>query len=246
MLDALSHGQELADETVVYTLRQTAGRGQMGNGWESSPDQNIAFSLLLKPEFLPIREQFAISEVCCLGALLALEELVREQHLSPEELGLCIKWPNDLYAGDLKLGGILIENRLMGMKLAQSVLGVGINVNQAAWVGNAPNPVSLFLLGIETTPEEVLARVTRSIIGLYHNLRDKEKSADIHQCFISRMYRREGYYPYYDPQRGEHFTARVVDVDVKGPLVLQLPNGEVRSYWFKEVQFVLPCGVTKE
>ena len=136
MLDALAQGTPLADETVVYTMRQTAGRGQMGNSWEAEPDKNISFSMLLCPTFLPIREQFVISQLCSLAIVEALDEIAAEQGIRPEDLRLCIKWPNDIYAGDMKLGGILIENRLVGTTFQHCVLGIGLNVNQTQWIGN--------------------------------------------------------------------------------------------------------------
>ena len=246
MLDHLAKGDDMADETVVYTLRQTAGRGQMGNSWESEPDKNISFSMLLCPEFLPIREQFIISQLCSLAIVEALDELICEQ-LFHDEVKFSIKWPNDIYAGDRKLCGILIENRLMGSTLKHCVLGVGINVNQEKWIGNAPNPVSLKMLGIETDPVHVLKIVASHIHALYEALRDnKEMAAVIRERYMQRLYRKEGYFAYYDPAGDEHFDARIVGVDAQGPLLLRLTSGEVRKYWFKEVRFVLPCGVTKE
>lgn len=246
LLDLLAQGTTLPDTTVIYTLRQTAGRGQMGNSWESEPDKNILFSMLLCPTFLPIREQFIISQFCSLGIVEALDELIQAQHLQ-DNVKLSIKWPNDIYAGDGKLCGILIENRLMGGTLQHSVLGVGINVNQEKWIGNAPNPVSLKLLGIETDPLTVLDLVTKHIIELYHALRDnKEAGVAIREHYMQRLYRSQGFHSYYDPAKDEHFDAEIAGVDPQGPLLLRLASDEVRSYWFKEVKFVLPCGVTKE
>lgn len=251
MLDGLSKGESFEDETVVYTLKQTAGRGQVGNVWESEPGKNIAFSMLLCPEFLPIRQQFVISELCSLGVVEALDKIVAENGVSAtdkKESRLSIKWPNDIYAGDLKLGGILIENRLMGSKLSNCVLGVGLNVNQEQWIGNAPNPVSLRLLGIKTNPAEVLDRVVASISQLYQQLKENpEVGAELlHQRFMNRLYRGVGFYPYFDPEKNESFEAEIVGVEPHGPLILRLQSGEERRYWFKEVRFVLPCGVTKE
>lgn len=248
MLDRLTKGEDMADETVVYTMRQTAGRGQMGNSWEAEPDKNISFSMLLCPEFLPIKEQFIISQLCSLAIVEALDELIEEQGLRAEDFLLSIKWPNDIYAGDMKLGGILIENRLVGAAFQHCVLGVGLNVNQTQWIGNAPNPISLKMLGVETTPEHVLACVCRHICKCYHALRqDKSAASDaLYARYMARLYRRVGYFPYYDPERDEHFEAKIVGIDKQGPLILELFSGEVRKYWFKEVRFVLPCGVTKE
>lgn len=246
MLDRLTKGEDMADETVVYTMRQTAGRGQMGNSWEAEPDKNISFSMLLCPEFLPIKEQFIISQLCSLAIVEALDELICEQ-LFHDEVQFSIKWPNDIYAGDGKLCGILIENRLLGSTLKHCVLGVGINVNQKKWIGNAPNPVSLKLLGIETDPLHVLKIVTGHIHALYDALRgNEEMAAVIRERYMQHLYRKEGFYGYYDPARDEHFDAKIVGVDTQGPLLLRLTSGEVRKYWFKEVRFVLPCGVTKE
>jgi len=246
LLDLLAQGTTLPDTTVIYTLRQTAGRGQMGNSWESEMDKNILFSMLLCPTFLPIREQFLLSQICSLGIVEALDELIRTQHLQ-DEVKLSIKWPNDIYAGDGKLCGILIENRLMGGTLQHSVLGVGINVNQEKWIGNAPNPVSLKMLGIQTDPLTVLDLVTKHIVELYNAFRDNKEMANvIRERYMQRLYRKDGYYAYYDPAKDEHFDAEIAGVDAQGPLMLRLPSGEVRSYWFKEVKFVLPCGVTKE
>ena len=246
LLDLLAQGTTLPDTTVIYTLRQTAGRGQRGNSWESEMDKNILFSMLLCPTFLPIREQFLLSQICSLGIVEALDELIRTQHLQ-DEVKLSIKWPNDIYAGDGKLCGILIENRLMGGTLQHSVLGVGINVNQEKWIGNAPNPVSLKMLGIQTDPLTVLDLVTKHIVELYNAFRDNKEMANvIRERYMQRLYRKDGYYAYYDPAKDEHFDAEIAGVDAQGPLMLRLPSGEVRSYWFKEVKFVLPCGVTKE
>lgn len=248
MLDALAQtNPQLDDETVVYTMRQTAGRGQMGNSWEAEPDKNISFSMLLCPTFLPIREQFVISQLCSLGIVEALDALAQEQGHLAAEIGLCIKWPNDIYAGDLKLGGILIENRLQGSVIQHSVLGIGLNVNQTEWVSNAPNPVSLKTLGVVTSPVSVLYHVVRHISELYHTLcSDKNFAREIHRRYMSRLYRRSGFFPYFDPERDEHFDAEIVGVDAQGPLELRTRAGEERKYWFKEVRFVLPCGVTKE
>lgn len=240
LLEALTSApQPLPEGAVVYTMRQTAGRGQVGNSWESEPDKNVSFSLLLRPKFLPIPQQFVLSELCCVGVLLGLKQLGAPS--------LSIKWPNDIYAGDDKLCGILIEHRLMGGVLSESVLGVGINVNQTRWIGNAPNPTSLQLLGIDTTPEQVFDVVTRQISSLYALLKEEPEGAlAIHKLFIEHLYRRTGFHPYVDVQTGEPFSAELVGVDQNGPMTLRTEDGTERKYWFKEVRFVLPCGVVKE
>lgn len=249
VLDALSGGEMMADETLVYTFRQTNGRGQVGNTWESEPDKNISFSLLLKPTFMHASHQFCISELCCLGVLDGLFHLLDENGGGTSVRdNLSVKWPNDIYVGDEKLGGILIENRLMGAVFSDCILGVGLNVNQMRWIGNAPNPTSLRLMGLSFSPTQVLESVTSGILTRYQLLKSSPESyaKQIHKDYMSLLYRRRGLFPYVDAQTHLPFDAEIADVDSKGPLKLRLRDGELRSYWFKEVKFVLPCGVTKE
>lgn len=240
LLEALASSEKtLPEGTVVYTKRQTAGRGQVGNSWESEQDKNVSFSILLRPVFLPIPQQFVLSELCSVAILLGLEELGVKN--------LTVKWPNDIYAGDEKICGILIENRLMGGALTESVLGVGINVNQKKWIGNAPNPTSLILQGVSSTPEIVLDIVCRYFAKLYDVLKNENEGASsIHQAFVEHLYRRRGFYSYVDAQSGEPFEAEIINIDPQGPMSLRLLDGSERKYWFKEVKFVLPCGVVKE
>ncbi len=107
--------------TVVITDHQTAGRGQRGNQWVTSQGQNFTFSLLLRPSFLLIQEQFLLSQAVALGVRAYL------QQYTPETL---VKWPNDLYIDTKKVGGILIENAIQGTRIAHSVVGIGLNINQ--------------------------------------------------------------------------------------------------------------------
>ena len=93
----------LPDRTVYAAVFQTAGRGQKGNRWESKAGENLTFSVLLKPAGLPVREQFILSQVTA----LSLVDYLRSKGI---EAG--IKWPNDIYAGDRKICGTLIENYL--------------------------------------------------------------------------------------------------------------------------------------
>lgn len=238
LLDALANGTPQPEGTLVYTKRQTAGRGQVGNRWESEPDRNISFSLLLRPEFVPVQQQFVISEMCAMGILQGLQAFGID--------GLSIKWPNDIYVDDGKICGILIENRLVGSKLAESVLGVGINVGQIVWKGDAPNPTSMALHGVVASPDEVMEEVVKCIASLYGLLHEPSGASAIHRLFCQHLYRGKGLHPYVDAQTGEAFEAEISGVDPHGPLLLRLADGSERRYWFKEVRFALPCGVVKE
>ncbi len=120
---------------VLMAREQTAGRGQRGNSWEAAPGMNVTMSVMLRPQGLPAAAQFAISEAVAMGVVDLLDSLGVD--------GARVKWPNDIYVGDRKVCGILIENSLCGTIVGRSVAGVGLNVNQREFVGGAPNPVSL-------------------------------------------------------------------------------------------------------
>ncbi len=131
--------REIADaaEGCVWVADyQTAGRGQRGNSWESGAGENLLFTVLLRPDFLHVAKQFAISQITALAIVKWLET----KGLSPK-----IKWPNDIYVGDKKICGILIEHAVAGVNLSASILGIGININQTRFCSDAPNPISLLL-----------------------------------------------------------------------------------------------------
>ena len=143
------HAGELDDMTMVIADTQTAGRGQRGNSWESEPGRNLTFTLLHRPEGIAPREQFAISE----ATALAIADFLEETGIRAK-----VKWPNDIYADDGKIAGILIELSLTGSAITDSRIGVGLNVNQREFRSDAPNPVSMAnLLGADTDISRVAA-----------------------------------------------------------------------------------------
>ena len=122
---------------------QTAGHGQRGTVWEAERGQNLLFSFRFHPQFLPAARQFALSEALSLAIVRALRPLGVEA---------TVKWPNDIYVGQRKLCGMLLEHTLAGNAIATTLTGVGVNVNQTDFQGDAPNPVSLRqLLGVGVT-----------------------------------------------------------------------------------------------
>lgn len=219
--------REKAHGTVVMTRSQTAGRGQRGNSWEAEPGKNLTFSLLLKlPQFRAI-EQFAISEAVALGVADALRELLPSHDVT-------VKWANDIYVGDRKICGILIEHSLQGPFIQYSIAGIGINVNQRVFHSDAPNPVSLWqLTGVEYDLDSVLASVLAAIDRRLAMDRD-----DLHRSFVGSLWKSGGN-TYRDAATGEVFHAAIADVKRDGCLVLIDGFGNVREYYFKEVAVML-------
>ena len=214
---------------IILAQRQTAGRGQRGHTWESREGENLTFSLLLEPLFLSPSEQFLISECVALGVCDAL------MHYGIEAQ---IKWTNDIYIGDRKLAGILIEHKLQGSALARTVAGIGLNVNQKAFSDDLPNPISMAqATGREFDREQVLQTVATSLMARYEQLREggaKELQADYHQ----RLYRLGQEHCYALPD-GSRFRGIIRGVEPTGALRIENERGELLSFLFKEVEFVI-------
>jgi len=132
---------------AIFTADQQSGKGQRGKNWQGEKDQGIALSLLIKPVFLTIQQQFLLSALIALGTRAWLAT-----HVNTDQFR--IKWPNDLYWNNQKIGGILIENMVSsGGEWSWAITGIGINLNQEQFSSNLPNPVSLFqLIGKKSAP----------------------------------------------------------------------------------------------
>ena len=139
------HISDIDNLSVVAALSQTSGKGQRGNSWISAPGENLTFSVVLKfpssvsagePEPVKAYDQFVLSEI----AALAVVDLLAEHGIQAK-----IKWPNDIYVGEKKICGILIENTLQGEWIQHSIIGIGLNVNQRNFDATLPNPTSMVL-----------------------------------------------------------------------------------------------------
>ncbi|MEA4936835.1 MAG: biotin--[acetyl-CoA-carboxylase] ligase [Paludibacter sp.] len=220
---------DLPEGFVVRTDFQTRGKGQGTNKWESAKGKNLLFSILLKPVHVPVEEQFLISQIISLAIADSLRRLV-----SPDDDGFSIKWPNDIYWQNKKVGGILIENTWQGRKIASSVIGIGLNVNQKQFVSEAPNPVSLFQIFGRRFRRKALFKAVLSSIEAYYSDPDKDK---IRKQYHQSLFRKNGFFLFRSGKL--NFEAEVVEVANDGRLILRERNGKISGYYFKEVEFVL-------
>ncbi|MDO4971690.1 MAG: biotin--[acetyl-CoA-carboxylase] ligase [Bacteroidales bacterium] len=224
----------LPAHTVIYTYRQTAGRGQKGNSWESEDDKNLSFSYLLKAPAIEPSRQFFISEAVSLAVVDMLSQYVPD--------GISIKWPNDIYYRDQKICGILIEHTLSGSSIGHSIIGVGININQERFVSDAPNPVSLKnITGDDYDLERLLREVNERIERLTDfSESDEDALKALHQRYLSCLYRADGKSHQWQLPTGEYFEGVIVDVHPDGLLSIRHDStGEVGKYYFKEVKHVI-------
>ena len=214
----------------VWADFQTAGRGQGINRWESAPGENLLFSLLMHPDKIAPDRQFILTEIVTTALHRVLQPFVSEP--------ISIKWPNDIYAGDCKLCGILIENTLLGNRWDSAIIGIGLNVNQTLFLSDAPNPVSLKkLTGTDHDRHSLLAQLVDSILGRYSTYSILGRDA-LHSEYMSLLYRRDGFHPY-ETALGERFTARIGSIDDMGLLTLITRDGSPRTFMFKEVRYIL-------
>lgn len=215
-------GEYLPDGAAVVARIQSGGRGQRGNSWEAEPGKNVTMSMLLRNRGVDIRRGYCLSEAVALGAVDLLESLGIEA---------LVKWPNDIYVGNRKIAGILIENQLSGTMIERSIVGIGLNVNQRVWRSDAPNPVSASELTDKEYDVRQIATVLQKAI-----LRRLEGDVEAnHTALMARLWRREGFHRYRDELTGEDIWAKIVEISPSGHICMEMAGGGIKEYMFKEI-----------
>ncbi|MFV0472284.1 MAG: biotin--[acetyl-CoA-carboxylase] ligase [Paludibacteraceae bacterium] len=215
----------LLEGFTVYTDFQTTGKGQSGNMWESEKGKNLLFSIVIYPKKIEIEKQFLISKMVSVAVQQALEEYVE---------GIKIKWPNDIYYQNKKLGGILIESSLQSNHIRYTIIGVGLNINQTRFNPLLPNPVSLKMITGKSYRRIMLLKKIRQHFFTLYNDSDNET---INRIYFENLYRSVGYHNY-RIGLGPIFAAKILKVHESGELTLEKANGEILNFYFKEVEFV--------
>jgi BirA family transcriptional regulator, biotin operon repressor / biotin---[acetyl-CoA-carboxylase] ligase len=218
----------LPEGTVIMAENQYEGRGQQQNGWQTEPGKNLTFSILLNPVFLPLTSQFDLTRAISLGVFDALEPLLGEK--------LKIKWPNDIYYGEYKLGGMLIENIVQGGQIKSSIIGIGLNINQEVFPPNLPNAVSVKqILHADYDLKALLSEICRHVEAWYLNLR-AGKLSFIRENYLSRLYWLNEKQSF-KTQSGI-FSGTIKDVRDNGLLVVENNNGGQLEFNLKEIEFI--------
>ena len=227
---------------LVTTDYQTHGHGQVNTVWESARGENLLFSFLFRPQHITAGEQFFLSEIACLAVAHTLDAYTE---------GISVKWPNDVYHHDRKICGMLLRHTLSGAQISATLVGIGLNLNQKQFVGDAPNPVSLRqIIGQPVDHEEVLCRFAHHFDRLLRAVTPPDPNERLaqrqrlHREYLSRLYHHDGVHDYVDTASGETFSAHIIDVAPTGQLTLRTTDGRLRHYHFKEVRFVVPLSST--
>jgi len=226
--DLLSKSEPLAEGTVIMADNQVSGRGQQQLVWQTEPGKNISISLYLKPAFLPLNKQFYLNMAVSLAVREALGDFIAE--------GVKIKWPNDIYYSNKKMGGILIENTLTGAVIKSSVIGIGLNINQVIFAESIGNKATSLMQIIqkETDLMNILQKI--SIFMEKYYLLLKSGSYDIlHKNYLSQLYHYDVKASYF--ANGEVFEGVIKGVDERGRLIMHTAK-EQKTFNFKEIEFI--------
>ena len=218
--------------TVISTFNQTKGRGQRGNTWDSEPNKNVSLSIVLYPAFLHPEKQFLLSKIVS----LALYDLMTATvGISDEKNPVKIKWPNDIYCGDKKIAGILIENTLSENAIKSSIIGIGINVNQTTF-HNQLNATSLTLIkDQEFALPIIIEKLCEHIEARYLQLKANKKEL-IDSDYLRHLYQVNEWGKYFSS--GEIFEGKILGVLDSGKLKMETREGQVKGFSLKEIQFL--------
>lgn len=231
LYDKISENNDISD-MVVVAAHQTAGRGMDKNRWESEAGKNLLFSIALNVNFLEAENQFKISQAVSVAIVETLSQFVDDKRLF-------IKWPNDIYFGDKKLAGMLIQNTIEGRMMGVSIIGIGLNVNQIEFSKDIPNPISLKMIsGRDFDLDNLLNQLVSSIKTKVESLRDKENQNEINEKYVSRSYRFGIWSDYFYQNQVKSMIIK--GFDKYGRLLLHDKEGAEIVCDVKELQFFPP------
>lgn len=229
---------KVEDFTCFWAMAQTAGIGQRGNHWHSTPGMNLTFSLVLKPHFLSAERQFRLTQVLSLALTDCLKSLegINGLMIDGEAARPVIKWPNDIYIGRKKICGTLTSTRLNGILIDSAICGIGLNVNEVDFPSWVPNPTSLRLLtGHSYELPPLLHILLAQIRARYDSLKQQE---DPHAEYLDRLMNLG--IPQHYIVNGEELEATIAGVDCYGRLLLDTTSDHRRlCCGMKEIKYCL-------
>ena len=219
--------KEISEGTVIWVENQTEGRGQQNNLWHSEPRMNLTISIVLKPDFLKPEHQFYLSKAVALGVA---------DYVGLFAADVAIKWFNDILIHGKKVAGILIENTWQGNKIQNSVIGIGLNLNQEKFPQDLPNAVSLIMsTGVPFQLEESLKMLHNLVMTRYQQIKDKEFTlldTDYHKMLFGLSEKKTFY------KEGHSFEAVILEVEPSGFIRLKLEDGKIAAFGMHDVKMI--------
>ena len=227
-LKALSTQESCENFTVVSTESQTEGKGQRGSGWTSEAGKNLAFSVLYNKKIEEITNLFTLNIIVALSVVESLKTVCN--------LNFAIKWPNDILAENKKIAGILIENTFKNQNEVQSIIGIGLNVNQSQFE-NLPQASSLFLLENQLFDRETL--LISIVNRLEFNLIQLENLNEDYfwNAYHAILFKKE-VVSTFESALGNRFVGKIQKVTKDGKLEVLLEDDSVTFFDVKEVKML--------
>lgn len=227
-LDEMLQQGELTENTLLVAYSQTAGKGMATNKWHSEENKNATFSIYLKVN-VETAEIFKISVACSLAIY---------EYLNSIGVKNAIKWPNDIYYEDKKLGGILIENKLQGECVTETIIGVGLNLNQENFPKNLPNPISLKnITGKDYDVKEVAVQLSQAIEQKINQLQGA-KFSDIRLDYLLKLYCFGKIMMWKIKGIKDEISGSIIDVKPSGKIVMQAVSGQICECDIKEIRMI--------
>lgn len=224
-MDFIRKGQA-HEGLVVWAGHQTAGRGQMGNTWEDADGKNLLISILLKPSFIPVNSQFQLT---MMASLAVYDTLSAYLPANPQ-----IKWPNDILYFGQKVCGILIENTISGGQIENTIIGIGVNINQRIF--SVPKATSLAeICQQDFKVEEIAGYLLINLEKRYLELK-AGKINSLKEDYHSKLYQKDEWHNY--EESGRVFAGKLIGVSNEGKLKLEVESGLEKEFVFKQISFL--------
>lgn len=227
-LKILASETQIPDGTIVVAEEQEKGRGQRGNGWIARKGQSLTLSIYKRFGQLKVENQFVLSMAVALAIAEGLDKLGVPK--------IKIKWPNDIMSADKKIGGILIENILEGSNIKQSIIGIGINVNETAFP-QLPQASSLRLqMGKEQDLKNVFTLLTNSLVNLLDEISDQD-FMKLRLVYEGRLFQKDKISVFENTQ-GVRFNGIIKGISDSGEIMIETENAASEQYRLKEIKMI--------
>ena len=226
-LKGLSSNQLLENFTVVTAENQTKGKGQMGAVWNSEPGKNLIMSVLVTDFVTDINQIFDVNIAISLSVIKALEDF--------DIPDLSIKWPNDIMSYHKKIGGILIENSIKSDGSINSIVGLGLNINQINFE-NLPKASSLAVIcNTSFDKEKILLKI---IENLENNIQNWNQNSELFWSkYTDKLFKKGIPMPFSDENQ-QNFMGIIQGVSSIGKLKILLEDDSVSEFEIKEIQML--------
>jgi len=222
----------LQNFTVIVANNQTNGKGQMGEYWHAEPGKNLTCSVLVKDLLIHKNSIFILNKAVALAVLYTLKYF--------KIANLAIKWPNDILSDNKKLVGILIENTFKSNENIQSIIGVGVNVNQLVFI-HLPHATSMAIIKAKTFDlDEVLNVFLNELLAVL-NLIKFGQQEQIKQNYDKYLFHKDKLSVFED-KKNTRFMGIIRQVNDDGQMIIEKENEVFEAFGFKEIKTLLNFG----